>query len=603
MREILLPLVEMGAWALPALWLPVAVWTLAALTTEAALRLRPRTHPVVALGVRRAMLWALPVGVLAALALPGLLPAEAAERVAAFTPTPLALPTLTVGGAPEAAGPAATSPVPLAPMLAGLALVAAALVAIVRLGVLARSLWRLRHLAGETTPDAGVQAQADHLARLSGVHRAVRAVTTATPTVPYTYGWRRPVVVVPAELTSEPARLRLVLAHEIAHVARGDFASGVAERAAVALFSWHPLMGALAGRIDLDRERATDAAVLASRPEERRDYADLLLSFSRLSSPSLALGAARGSRSLTSRITTMQSLPLSPARLRRLGRAAQALALTLFLGAVALAGAVAVGPPAQARTLVSPEAATAPASRAVVVPAAPVVAPAPLEEAPADAAPLAPEARVIRGNVTDATTGAPLVGANVVVVDTQIGAATDLDGDFMLNGVDPGDVQIRVTFVGYVPLTVVPQADEELRIGLVPMDRDVRMRQMREAAERRADEARDIDPNSPQAPAVFEVVEAPPALVGGLEALQRSLVYPPGAKADGVEGKVFVQFVINETGGVQDAQALRCPDERLCEAALTAVRAARFTPGRQRGQAVKVRFVLPVDFKLPDSDE
>ncbi len=486
MREPLSLLAELGAWALPHLWLPVAVWTVAALAAEVLLRLRARTHPVVALGVRRAILWALPVGLIAAALLPLLLPAEATERIAVFSPEVLTLPTLVIGGGAPAS-PQAPAPLPLAPLAAGLALLVASLAAAVRVGALARGLWRLSRLTSGTAHDASVQREADFLARQAGVTRAVRTVTTATQTVPYTYGWRHPVVVVPAALTDDPARLRLVLAHEIAHVAQGDFASGVADRAAAALFAWHPLVAVLLRRIDLDRERATDAAVLASYPSGRRDYADLLLSFSRLPSPALTLGAARGSRSLTSRITTMQTPPLSTVRLRRLRSVAQLLALTLFLGAVALAAVVTVGP-AQARTLVAPEAsgdvAAEVSGEAAVrfAPEAPTPVSPPAAETPP--APLAPEAVVIRGTVADIMTNEPLVGANVVVVGTQKGAATDVDGAFVIEDVDAGDVELRVTFVGYRPVTLTPEAGQPVVVRMIPSDPEVIQRRMQEMRER-----------------------------------------------------------------------------------------------------------------------
>ena len=102
----------------------------------------------------------------------------------------------------------------------------------------------------------------------------------------------------------------------------------------------------------------------------------------------------------------------------------------------------------------------------------------------------------------------------------------------------------------------------------------------------------------PQEPEIFEVVEQKPEIIGGLEALQRSVVYPEMARRANVEGKVFVQFVVDERGQVSDAQAVRCPNQLLCDAAVEAVMKAKFNPGMQRGRPVKVRFTLPVDFKL-----
>ncbi|OZC02520.1 energy transducer TonB [Rubricoccus marinus] len=102
----------------------------------------------------------------------------------------------------------------------------------------------------------------------------------------------------------------------------------------------------------------------------------------------------------------------------------------------------------------------------------------------------------------------------------------------------------------------------------------------------------------PQEPEIFEVVEQKPELIGGLEGLQRRVTYPEMARRAGVEGKVFVQFVVDERGMVSQATAVRCPNQLLCDEAVKAVQESTFKPGMQRGRPVKVRFTLPVDFKL-----
>ena len=102
----------------------------------------------------------------------------------------------------------------------------------------------------------------------------------------------------------------------------------------------------------------------------------------------------------------------------------------------------------------------------------------------------------------------------------------------------------------------------------------------------------------PQEPEIFEVVEQAPVLIGGLEGLQARVKYPDLAIRGNVEGKVFVQFVVDERGQVSQAQAVRCPNQLLCDAAVRAVEESQFRPGMQRGRPVKVRFTLPVDFKL-----
>lgn len=105
---------------------------------------------------------------------------------------------------------------------------------------------------------------------------------------------------------------------------------------------------------------------------------------------------------------------------------------------------------------------------------------------------------------------------------------------------------------------------------------------------------------APTEPEIFEVVEVQPELIGGLEGLQQRVVYPEAARRAGVEGQVVIQFVVDEEGAVVDPVVLRSPNDLLSEAALAAVVGSRFTPGMQEGRPVKVRFAVPVTFRLHD---
>ncbi len=105
-------------------------------------------------------------------------------------------------------------------------------------------------------------------------------------------------------------------------------------------------------------------------------------------------------------------------------------------------------------------------------------------------------------------------------------------------------------------------------------------------------------PPPPPEPEIFEVVEQMPTLIGGLEALQRAIQYPEMARRSGIEGRVFVQFVVDEQGRPSEVRAVRGIGGGADEAAVNAVRNARFTPGLQRGRPVKVRMSLPVTFRL-----
>jgi TonB family protein len=100
----------------------------------------------------------------------------------------------------------------------------------------------------------------------------------------------------------------------------------------------------------------------------------------------------------------------------------------------------------------------------------------------------------------------------------------------------------------------------------------------------------------------FVVVEEMPELIGGMETLQKNIRYPQMARRAGIEGRVYVQFVITEEGDVDDARVIRGIGGGADEEALRVVEQAKFTPGMQRGRPVRVQYSLPVVFRLHDSD-
>lgn len=99
-------------------------------------------------------------------------------------------------------------------------------------------------------------------------------------------------------------------------------------------------------------------------------------------------------------------------------------------------------------------------------------------------------------------------------------------------------------------------------------------------------------------PEIFMIVEDMPELIGGLASIQSKIKYPEIAKKAGVEGRVFVQFVVNTDGSVIDPVVVRGIGAGCDEEAVRAVSQAKFEPGRQRGKPVPVKMSLPITFKL-----
>lgn len=99
----------------------------------------------------------------------------------------------------------------------------------------------------------------------------------------------------------------------------------------------------------------------------------------------------------------------------------------------------------------------------------------------------------------------------------------------------------------------------------------------------------------------FIVVENMPQLIGGLSKLQSQVTYPEMARRAGIEGRVTIQFIVNERGQVENPRVIRGIGGGCDEEALKAVSKARFTPGLQRGRPVKVQYSLPIVFRLQNN--
>ncbi len=99
-------------------------------------------------------------------------------------------------------------------------------------------------------------------------------------------------------------------------------------------------------------------------------------------------------------------------------------------------------------------------------------------------------------------------------------------------------------------------------------------------------------------PEVFQVVEDMPEPAGGMAAIYNAIRYPDAARRAGIEGRVIIQFIVDENGQVRDPVVVRGIGGGCDEAAIAAIQAVEWTPGRQRGRPVRVQFQLPIMFRL-----
>jgi protein TonB len=97
---------------------------------------------------------------------------------------------------------------------------------------------------------------------------------------------------------------------------------------------------------------------------------------------------------------------------------------------------------------------------------------------------------------------------------------------------------------------------------------------------------------------VYLMCEKMPELVGGMGAMQRKIRYPLQAKHLGVQGVVYVQCIIDEKGKPVSPKVVKTLGAGCDEEAMRVLKKSKFKPGYDKGKPVRVRFTLPVFFRL-----
>jgi bla regulator protein blaR1 len=278
-------------------------------------------------------------------------PAAPAPR----NPAPAAPPVRAAGFGRQAAPAAAETATPLARpvdlgrVAIGLYLAGAAAFAAVPL----LGLWRLGGVRRRADVSVAGTRLANEMARGLGLPGGIEVAVSQELAVPLTFGWTQPVILLPAETAAwdEEERGR-ALRHELEHIARGDWATHLVARAALALYRGHPVAWALWRRLRLEAERACDDAVIRSQGQPE-PYAEQLVALARRLSghgtvPALSM-AARSHLGLRVEAILDAGRRRGPrTRLASLAVAAAALGAVLAIAPVRVVGATGPDAPAAA---------------------------------------------------------------------------------------------------------------------------------------------------------------------------------------------------------------------------------------------------------------
>jgi len=573
-----------GTAGLQAFWLPCLLWTLLFLPCYLALKVWKKAHPFIQYYVRLALLLTLPLGLLAAWTTSLPLTWWPQADTSTSGPSLLEGSVMVEGLFPLELLPAASGVTSAISVVAGVLLLLAVLIALFHLSRLCLDAYQLKYFRRSlvSTRDPRLQEAIDETARQLRLTRLIRGFSTPPPLIPLTFGWLRPHIVVPDDLLDDRQGLRLTVAHELTHIRRHDVLLHIVERVLQALFFFHPGVHLLCRSLADYRELSCDAEVLAQPGVDGKGYARLLYRFSQVQpvQPRFALSMAAAPRHLKQRILAMKHYSPTTMKTRSPRFIALTLAALLFSAGTLF---VACSDPVDSnQPNLDENVATADnlAGKDIFM----VV-----EQMPELQGGL--KALQAKINYPKAAKEAGVEGRVIVqfVVDEQ-GAVVD---PLVVKGVDQDLDREALRVVREMRFEPGMQRGKTVAVKLsLPIT--FKLGNAETKIEKRPELLGGMKD-------IFTVVEQMPELQGGLKALQAKINYPKAAKEAGVEGRVIVQFVIDEEGRVFAPEVVAGIDPALDEEALRVVGALRFEPGMQDGKAVKVKMKLPITFSLGDA--
>ena len=335
MSTILESLQQIGNVALSGFWMPLFVWTAGAFPVYLLLCSTERIEPDIRYSTLRALLLALPLAYVL-IPLVRVVPWSGFET--SFDYTFVLADTSLPPTIDRAVGVPSGDVQPGLLHIVGMLSIGALMVGVTRLTYVLLQSRKLSTLRKAFRPiaDHTVLARTAALASSLGISRGVTLLEGPDDTIPFTFGHRRPSIVIPRSLLGEAATLAVVLEHELVHVRRSDYRSGWIEQIVASIFAIHPLAIRLQRRIADLRELCCDAAVLKRRTVSPRNYAQIILLFGARGTPSRASSVpmiVHPTSNLKTRIAAMNNHSYGSPRGRRWMIATLALVVPAFMAA------------------------------------------------------------------------------------------------------------------------------------------------------------------------------------------------------------------------------------------------------------------------------
>jgi TonB family protein len=206
----------------------------------------------------------------------------------------------------------------------------------------------------------------------------------------------------------------------------------------------------------------------------------------------------------------------------------------------------------------------------------------------------------VTGNLSDKLTGSFLPGTAVIIKGTTIGTIADNQGNYSINVADD-KATLVFSHVGYktqeIPIAKNAIINVQLEVDAMVVDFDKQTTANGNASNTNAQK------NTGENKDLYEIVEELPSYNGGTAALQKfleaNIIYPEEAKKAGIEGKVYVNFVVNAEGKVMEAKIMRSVSPLLNAEALRLTNSMKdWKPGSQHGEKLSMAVTMPIEFKI-----
>ena len=585
MYELIELIKNIGNVSLDTFWFPLLIWTLCCALAFLFLKTREKLNPLFHYHLRTAALLSLPLGIgVAALMskIPYWFASSNLETAFFVVQNPIEIVPSAGSGSAEIAITNWQEP----SFFIGITTLFIALISIVMLArlisnyVALKSLYKNLNLTELQSVSGGN--------RLS-VKSSVKLAFHDHPLVPFTFGWKQPVIVLPKLLQHEPEKLDMALQHELTHIKRGDYLLQLALSMIESLFWFHPLIRYGNQEIDTYREISCDQEVLSKSDFSIKSYANLLYELVPLNTGvgKLSVSMAVKNSTLKKRIKTMKYHKLHKASFRQsiFFLFLMILGITLPIACSDLRGPQGLSEEELINTKLDIGESTLSINGQEIFTYSKQSKASPLSSGFALSA---------KDYGTIVFSGIQFDGA------TKTGSLSDNTISFKTNELQFRIIKSSGSFIdGNAQLWVrhLPKkVPATWNSSIIPYSKlkniDFSEWPFRDTGPLSSSSNEDY----------FVVVEEMPKLKGGMAGLQAKVEYPQMARRGGIEGRVTVQFIVNEQGNVENAKVVRGIGGGADEEALRVVRQAQFTPGMQRGRTVRVQYALSINFRLENSE-